>query len=204
MSHSIPLPRPGQGADKARMDEILRVDHAGEYGAVAVAGGQVSVAAGCVAQGQGHETTLRQIVAGELGIAVEHVAKIDSDTALVRDGILRERFADTLTDALRAQLLRHGGHFAGGQRGVVRLVVVLVGLLRGGDRRQRDPILEPLHGLVVPLRDLRKIDPRIMPRMIQRHLPARPRPVKAQERVMPSRWLMSSWGRVCFEASLPA
>ena len=26
MSHSIPLPRPGQGADKARMDEILRVD----------------------------------------------------------------------------------------------------------------------------------------------------------------------------------
>lgn len=31
-------------------------------------------------------------------------------TALVRDGILRERFADTLTDALRAQLLRGRGY----------------------------------------------------------------------------------------------
>ncbi len=31
-------------------------------------------------------------------------------TALVRDGILRERFADTLTDALRAQLLRARGY----------------------------------------------------------------------------------------------
>ena len=32
----IPLGRPGQGADKARMDEILRVDHAGEYAAVLI------------------------------------------------------------------------------------------------------------------------------------------------------------------------
>ncbi|MDQ1155253.1 demethoxyubiquinone hydroxylase family protein [Brevundimonas sp. SORGH_AS_0993] len=32
----IPLPRPGAGADKARMDEILRVDHAGEYAAVLI------------------------------------------------------------------------------------------------------------------------------------------------------------------------
>ncbi|TWH01986.1 methyltransferase family protein [Nocardioides sp. J9] len=31
-------------------------------------------------------------------------------TSLVRDGILRERFADTLTDALRAQLLRSCGY----------------------------------------------------------------------------------------------
>ena len=36
MSDRIPLPRPGQGADKARMDEILRVDHAGEYAAVLI------------------------------------------------------------------------------------------------------------------------------------------------------------------------
>ena len=36
MSGSIPLPRPGRGADKARMDEILRVDHAGEYAAVQI------------------------------------------------------------------------------------------------------------------------------------------------------------------------
>ena len=29
---------------------------------------------------------------------------------LIRDGILRERFADTLTDALRAELLRERGY----------------------------------------------------------------------------------------------
>ena len=32
----IPLPRPGQGAARARMAEILRVDHAGEYAAVQI------------------------------------------------------------------------------------------------------------------------------------------------------------------------
>lgn len=30
----IPLPRPGRGASRRRRDEILRVDHAGEYAAV--------------------------------------------------------------------------------------------------------------------------------------------------------------------------
>ena len=43
MSGSIPLPRPGQGADKARMDEILRVDHAGEYAAVLIYRAQKAV-----------------------------------------------------------------------------------------------------------------------------------------------------------------
>ncbi len=32
----IPLPRPGRGAGRARLAEILRVDHAGEYGAVQI------------------------------------------------------------------------------------------------------------------------------------------------------------------------
>lgn len=32
----IPLARPGGGSDKARMDEVLRVDHAGEYAAVRI------------------------------------------------------------------------------------------------------------------------------------------------------------------------
>jgi ubiquinone biosynthesis monooxygenase Coq7 len=32
----IPLPRPGRGASRARLAEILRVDHAGEYGAVKI------------------------------------------------------------------------------------------------------------------------------------------------------------------------
>lgn len=32
----IPLPRPGRGAVRARLAEILRVDHAGEFGAVKI------------------------------------------------------------------------------------------------------------------------------------------------------------------------
>ncbi len=32
----IPLSRPGRGATRARLAEILRVDHAGEFGAVVV------------------------------------------------------------------------------------------------------------------------------------------------------------------------
>ena len=40
---NIPLPRPGRGADKARMDEILRVDHAGEYAAVLIYRAQKAV-----------------------------------------------------------------------------------------------------------------------------------------------------------------
>ncbi len=39
----IPLPRPGRGAEKARMDEILRVDHAGEYAAVHIYRAQQAV-----------------------------------------------------------------------------------------------------------------------------------------------------------------
>jgi ubiquinone biosynthesis monooxygenase Coq7 len=35
-SRAIPLPRPGAGMSRARMAEILRVDHAGEYAAVQI------------------------------------------------------------------------------------------------------------------------------------------------------------------------
>jgi carbon-monoxide dehydrogenase large subunit len=60
----------------------------GEYAAVFISdNGRVAVGAGCVAQGQGHETALRQIAAGELGIAVEHVDVNASDTDLIRDGV---------------------------------------------------------------------------------------------------------------------
>jgi ubiquinone biosynthesis monooxygenase Coq7 len=38
-----PLPRPGRGAARARMAEILRVDHAGEYAAVQIYRGQRAV-----------------------------------------------------------------------------------------------------------------------------------------------------------------
>lgn len=39
----IPLPRPGRGAGRARLAEILRVDHAGEYGAVQIYRAQAAV-----------------------------------------------------------------------------------------------------------------------------------------------------------------
>jgi ubiquinone biosynthesis monooxygenase Coq7 len=43
MSDREPLPRPGQGGLSARLAEILRVDHAGEVGAVAIYRGQRTV-----------------------------------------------------------------------------------------------------------------------------------------------------------------
>jgi 3-demethoxyubiquinol 3-hydroxylase len=43
MSMSRPPTRPGRGADRARLGEILRVDHAGELGAVAIYQGQRAV-----------------------------------------------------------------------------------------------------------------------------------------------------------------
>ena len=41
-----PLARPGRGASKRRRDEILRVDHAGEYAAVQIYRAQRAVFAG--------------------------------------------------------------------------------------------------------------------------------------------------------------
>ncbi len=60
----------------------------GEYGRVGIAAdGTVSIAAGCVDQGQGHETVMRQMVAHELGTDMERIEVAESDTALVRDGV---------------------------------------------------------------------------------------------------------------------
>ena len=60
----------------------------GEYGRVGIAAnGTVSIAAGCVDQGQGHETVMRQVVAHELGIDMGWIDVAGSDTALVRDGV---------------------------------------------------------------------------------------------------------------------
>jgi ubiquinone biosynthesis monooxygenase Coq7 len=50
-------PRPGPGALAARMAEILRVDHAGELGAVAIYRGQRAV----LDAAPGHERTARQL-----------------------------------------------------------------------------------------------------------------------------------------------
>lgn len=48
----VPLPRPGRGASKRRRDEILRVDHAGEYAAVHIYRAQRAVFEGRAGKAQ--------------------------------------------------------------------------------------------------------------------------------------------------------
>lgn len=89
---------PERRAESARRDRLRGIGLAnyiegaggvpGEYAVVSIADdGKVTIGAGCVAQGQGHETTLRQIAAGELGIPIERVEVSESDTDLIRDGV---------------------------------------------------------------------------------------------------------------------
>jgi ubiquinone biosynthesis monooxygenase Coq7 len=65
-------PRPGQGALAARLAEILRVDHAGELGAVAIYRGQRAV----LGEAPGHERTFNQLTEMEAHEA-EHLARFD-------------------------------------------------------------------------------------------------------------------------------
>jgi carbon-monoxide dehydrogenase large subunit len=58
-----------------------------EFGEVEVhSDGRVTVKAGTSAHGQGHATAYSQIVAGELGIPIERITFVQSDTALVPRG----------------------------------------------------------------------------------------------------------------------
>jgi ubiquinone biosynthesis monooxygenase Coq7 len=66
-------PRPGQGAAAARLAEILRVDHAGELGAVAIYRGQRAV----LGQARGHEHAAGQLEAMEAHEAT-HLARFDT------------------------------------------------------------------------------------------------------------------------------
>jgi ubiquinone biosynthesis monooxygenase Coq7 len=65
-------PRPGQGALAARLAEILRVDHAGELGAVAIYRGQRAV----LDQARGHARIAGQLAEMEAHEA-EHLARFD-------------------------------------------------------------------------------------------------------------------------------
>jgi carbon-monoxide dehydrogenase large subunit len=60
----------------------------GEYAMIAIDDdGAIRLAAGCVAQGQGHETTLRQIAAETLGVLDEDINVTISDTDIISSGI---------------------------------------------------------------------------------------------------------------------
>ncbi|HPA38500.1 MAG TPA: demethoxyubiquinone hydroxylase family protein [Phenylobacterium sp.] len=68
-----PIPmRPGLGAPKARLAEILRVDHAGELGAVHIYRGQRAV----LGAARGHERTAAQLAEME-GHEAVHLARFD-------------------------------------------------------------------------------------------------------------------------------
>jgi carbon-monoxide dehydrogenase large subunit len=110
---------------------------AGEYASVVIDGdGSVAVGAGSVAQGQGHRTTFRQIVATELGVAADRIAVMASDTDLVRDGVGSNasrsmvRAGPALVDAARAAI-------AGGRATAARLLQVAADAVRFSDGRYR-------------------------------------------------------------------
>jgi 3-demethoxyubiquinol 3-hydroxylase len=65
-------PSPGSGAIRARLAEILRVDHAGELGAVHIYRGQRAV----LGRASGHERTAGQLAEMEAQEA-EHLARFD-------------------------------------------------------------------------------------------------------------------------------
>lgn len=66
-------PRPGRGAARARLAEILRVDHAGELGAVHIYRGQRAV----LGKARGHERVAAQL--GEMeGHEAVHLARFDA------------------------------------------------------------------------------------------------------------------------------
>lgn len=59
-----------------------------EYGSVVIRGNNsVVFSVGSVAQGQGHETTFRQIVAEQLGISLDCIEMVVSDTELIKTGV---------------------------------------------------------------------------------------------------------------------
>src|SRR5690606_26144156 len=68
----IPLPRPGVGAMKARLGELLRVDHAGELAAVQIYRGQRAVFDGA----PGRETIAADLAEMEAQEA-EHLKRFD-------------------------------------------------------------------------------------------------------------------------------
>jgi len=66
-------PRPGRGASRARLAEILRVDHAGELGAVHIYRGQQAV----LGKARGHERVTAQLAEME-GHEAVHLARFDT------------------------------------------------------------------------------------------------------------------------------
>jgi ubiquinone biosynthesis monooxygenase Coq7 len=121
----VPLARPGRGASRRRLGEILRVDHAGEYGAVQIYRAQRAVFEGRrgreaisadLTEMQGHEQvhkdrfdallTQHQVRPTAL-LPLWHVAAVGLG---VGTALMGEKAAHACTEAVESVIERHYAH----------------------------------------------------------------------------------------------
>jgi ubiquinone biosynthesis monooxygenase Coq7 len=118
----IPLPRPGRGASRRRRDEILRVDHAGEYAAVHIYRAQRAVFEGrpgktavaadmkeMQAQEQVHLDRFRALLAAE-GVrptALTPVWRLAAMALGAGTALMGEKAAHACTEAVESVIEEH-------------------------------------------------------------------------------------------------
>lgn len=118
----IPLPRPGRGAGRTRLAEILRVDHAGEYGAVQIYKAQRAVFETVrgkealtrdLSEMQGHETVHKERFDALLNehrvrptalLPLWHMAALGLG---VGTALMGEKAAHACTEAVESVIERH-------------------------------------------------------------------------------------------------
>lgn len=124
-SRDVPLGRPGRGASRRRLGEILRVDHAGEYGAVQIYRAQRAVFEGRrgreaisadLTEMQGHEQVHKDRFDALLNqhqvrptalLPLWHVAAVGLG---VGTALMGEKAAHACTEAVESVIEQHYAH----------------------------------------------------------------------------------------------
>ncbi len=124
-SRDVPLARPGRGASRRRLGEILRVDHAGEYGAVQIYRAQRAVFEGRrgreaisadLTEMQGHEQVHKDRFDALLNqhqvrptalLPLWHVAAVGLG---VGTALMGEKAAHACTEAVESVIEQHYAH----------------------------------------------------------------------------------------------
>jgi len=124
-SRDVPLARPGRGASRRRLAEILRVDHAGEYGAVQIYKAQRAVFEGRrgraaisadLTEMQGHEQVHKDRFDALLNehqvrptalLPLWHVAAVGLG---VGTALMGEKAAHACTEAVESVIEQHYAH----------------------------------------------------------------------------------------------
>ena len=127
-SRDVPLARPGRGASRRRLGEILRVDHAGEYGAVQIYRAQRAVFEGRrgreaisadLTEMQGHEQVHKDRFDALLNqhqvrptalLPLWHVAAVGLG---VGTALMGEKAAHACTEAVESVIEQHYAHQIG-------------------------------------------------------------------------------------------